>query len=775
MSIATATTRTAADEPPAFSPSAPRPASFSPPSHDDTNLRQIFDSPEISRQFSQRARVGQARGTGLLQNKYLTDPSGFQRFADATLRKCRRVVDKILAAQTVEDFKSLAKDMDRLSDLLCRVIDLCDFIRISHPDRAFQAAASQAYAAMFEYMNQLNTTTGLNDQLKRAMDIPEVVAGWTDEEKTVARILMQDFAKSAIDLPEAARHDFVQISNEIVEIGSDFVDQKGPDTPYLVFKSDQLKGMDPVTIRQMSKFGQAHLPTSGDAPYYALRQVDDPDVRREVYTAQRTASKDSIHKLEDLLKARSKLAKLCGYETFAHMALSDKMAKSPEAVDRFLTALSTDIRPKLNAELAELQELKNSDARRGNFENSINAWDRLYYCARLQAGLSTRARSPDTLSAFFSVGTVFQGLSRLFDRLYGIRFVLKETSPDETWHDDVRRLDVLDDSNNHMGVIYCDLFARGGRSLNPAHCTLRCSREVTQGEIEEIDMSQVSAPFEDSVDAATDGMAHAKDPSTGAIYQLPTVALICDFNLPRSSTRPTLLSFRDVQTLFHEMGHALHSILGRTKLQNVAGTRCATDFAELPSVLMEYFAFAPQVLSLWARHWQTDQPLPYGLIKERVAVDKRMHGAETEAQMLLAMLDQAYHSRQWSGAGLSSTAIYHDVFNRHAAVPEPAGTAWQGFFGHLYGYGASYYSYLFDRAIATRVWDQVFKNGELAVDRAAGEHYKDEVLRWGGSRDGWACVAGALKEPWIAQGGEKAMEQVGRWGVGEWAGGYLAS
>ena len=511
-----------------------------------------------------------------------------------------------------------------------------------------------------------------------------------------------------------------------------------------------------------------------------MKKVDDPDVRREVYVAHRTASKNSISKLERLLKARSRLAKLSGYDTFAHLALSDKMAKTPEAVKQFLQALAADTKQQVRHELQELLELKMADAHNDNFSRSINAWDRDYYTTRLLSGLFARVRTGEALSSHFSLGTVFQGLSRLFSRLYGIRLVPCETMQGETWHDDVRRLDVVDEANNHIAVVYCDLFSRSGKNPNPAHFTLRCSRAISDAEIEEF--AHTPAPFRDAVEAATDGMAHFVDPNSKTLYQLPTIALVCDFSRPSYAStsatpkKPTLLSFRDVQTLFHEMGHALHSILGRTSLQNVSGTRCATDFAELPSVLMEHFAFAPQALQLWARHWETDKPLPFELVRERLEIERRMEAQETEAQVLLASLDQAYHSRTHADSEKEegdgwSTAVFHDVWGRYASVPEPRGTAWQGFFGHLYGYGATYYSYLFDKAIARRIWSVVFADGERCLEREMGERYKEEVLRWGGGRDPWRCVAGVLGDEKLAEGGEEAMKEVGRWGVraeGKW-------
>ena len=712
---------------------------------------------------------------GLFQNRYLTKPAGFEQFASVTLAKCKRIVKKVLGYSTPNEYRNITRDLDRLSDLLCRVIDLSDFIRSVHPDRKIQAAATNAYAIMFEYMNVLNTTTGLNDQLIVAAAIPEVWNSWGEEERTVANILMKDFAKSAIDLAEGDRQAFVHLSNEIAEIGPIFVDDMAPEKPILNLASSKLKGMDPIVVRQLTRWGSVTLPTTGMPALLALRTVEDADTRREIYMANRTSSKKNIQRLEHLLTRRAQIAKLSGYDSFAHMTLTDKMARSPEAVNGFLDALAVANAPRVRDEVNVLLELKQSDAQSGNFPSEINAWDRDYYQNRLNTSLRSKARTPDILSAYFSLGTVMQGLSRLFDRLYGVRLVPRETAPGETWNGDVRRLDVIDASEGHIAVIYCDLFSRPGKSPNPAHFTVRCSRRIYDDELAEAAALASHTPdlFSNPYEAASDGLAlnhSARD--GGKLYQLPTIALICDFTLPEPSSsshtsRPALLTFREVQTLFHEMGHALHSLLGRTALQNVSGTRCATDFAELPSVLMEHFASAPEVLALYARHWETDAPLDPQRIVDRVALDKKTQASEVEAQIMLSVLDQTYHSAMPTGK-IDSSRIYHEVWNKYSAIPEPVGTKWQGFFGHLFGYGATYYAYLFDRAIAGKIWADVFQRTELgAVDPAQGALFREEVLRHGGGRDGWHCIAGALKEETgnLAEGKEDAMKMVGEWGI----------
>ena len=677
---------------------------------------------------------------------------------------------KVMAASTLEDYRRMARDLDRLSDLLCRVIDLSDFIRVIHPEPQVQEAATQAYALMFEYMNILNTTTVLNDQLKKAVANPEVTSHWTEEEMIVAEILIKDFSNSAINMPPDERQRFVNLSNEVSQVGSEFVNGAEPAKSHVVVGANSLHGLDPILVQRIKRWNRtASVPSMGIIPRLALRSVHDEGVRKEVYLATRTASTRQIHRLEELLATRAELAKLSGHESFAHMTLSDKMAKTPEAVSNFLTSLVGSNRGYVQEELSQLQNLKGS--------SPLQPWDHAYYVHRrvIEHSLSRRSRELSAIPEFFSLGTVMQGLSRLFDRLYGVRLVPQETGPGETWNSDVRRLDVVDEAERHIAVIYCDLFSRPNKLPNPAHFTLRCAREISAEEIAECASMDESAH-------PNDGMATAIDPQSKTLRQLPTIALVCDFPEPPASGtgRPSLLSEHSVRTLFHEMGHAVHSILGQTRLQSISGTRCATDFAELPSVLMESFATAPEVLSMYARHWQTDQPLSESMIRG-MELDRTAHGSiygavENEAQILMALVDQAYHSIT-PGTKIDSTAVYHDVFSKHSGLPDPADaqppTSWQGFFGHLYGYGATYYSYIFDRAIANKLWQDVFQGGKASLDREAGERYKNEVLRFGGGRNGWHCVAGVLGSSnpsnangRLVEGGDEAMREVGRWGLG---------
>lgn len=198
-------------------------------------------------------------------------------------------------------------------------------------------------------------------------------------------------------------------------------------------------------------------------------------------------------------------------------------------------------------------------------------------------------------------------------------------------------------------------------------------------------------------------------------------------------------------------------MIGRTEYQNVSGTRCATDFVELPSILMEHFLNSPAVLSLF----DMDGTSSGRQIGNHHA--DPCHSIDTYSQILLAALDQIYHSPNVLDLAFDSTAELANLHNTRGLIPYVPGTSFQTQFGHLFGYGATYYSYLFDRAIASQVWSKVFSKDPLS--RETGEKYKREVLRYGGGKDPWKMVATLLSAPELANGDADAMREVGRWRI----------
>ncbi|KAK9365218.1 hypothetical protein V1509DRAFT_633716 [Lipomyces kononenkoae] len=761
---------------------------------DDKLLRTVFDRPASAHDFLSSSNAASG-SPGLLMNSKLGSAKSLVQFANNTLLSARNVTQRILSLSTSseQNLRGAIRLFDRLSDMLCRVIDLAEFIRTVHPDPEYIAAAEYAHSHMMSYMIELNSSNELYHVLRLVMDTPSVASSLSKEENIVAKLLLYDFEKSGAGLDKTVRDEVMSLQHDISSLSRDFMTGISPEHNTVEVDLRDLYGLDPMVVSELRRATASRhdssiflylkrsssvsrqrsdgpskealdavktvtLPTTGPIARMVALSVKSSAVRKQLYIEGRRSNARQVDILENLLVDRMRLANMMGSSSYAEYQLADKMARTPDAVKNFLDHLAAKTRPGAQQEIELLKNLKRKSDRAND---EFSAWDRDYYMSQYTDMTKAKVKSNDFLSSYFSLGVVMQGLSRLFTKLYGIRFVPRETSPGEIWHKDVRKLDIMSDNGGtfgeqRVGVMYCDLFARHGKPRSPAHYTIRCSREIFREE------------FNDGLDPGNRDIPTLV--TAGRVYQVPTIGLVCDF-VSKNEHGPTLLSFGEVETLFHEMGHAMHSMLGRTAMHNISGTRCATDFVELPSVLMEHFASNLDVLALFARHYETDRPLPPQLIEASLAERAKFRYNDTYTQIEMSLLDQALHSitpSSSSSGRIDSSAIYHAVEKQYSLFPPVQDANWQGMFGHLVGYGAVYYAYLLDRAIASLVWDRVFQSGKEggAVSREAGERFKNEVLAWGGGRDPWECFAGVLDRGEFSSGGERAMEFVAM-GAGE--------
>ena len=382
-------------------------------------------------------------------------------------------------------------------------------------------------------------------------------------ETQVALTFLRDFEKSGIHLPPSVRARFVELSDALLTTGRTFLSSatSGPTSdPIVIPDPDRLlANLGPRFIASLPRRrGKAYvMPGSREASIIA-RRAGDTEARRLAYVGAIRADPERIEVLETLLRQRAELANVLGKDTWAEVVLTDKMAKTPANATRFLSSLVAHNRPAAAANVAALQRVKastvtgNHSTSRPGDASTLSAWDRDYYTDHYLLSLSPTSSLPP-ISPYFSVGTVLLGLSRLFSRLYGISFRPVPVDAGESWHPSVRRLDVMDEAEGQIGVIYCDLFSRPGKSPSGAHYTVRCSRRV------------------DDDDPAGDGLAVGWDEAFGpgletdgvpvegreGRYQLPIVVLSTDFGSYEDG-RPVLLGWGEVETLFHEMGHAIH-------------------------------------------------------------------------------------------------------------------------------------------------------------------------------------------------------------------------
>lgn len=290
------------------------------------------------------------------------------------------------------------------------------------------------------------------------------------------------------------------------------------------------------------------------------RYAREGEARRLVYMGTMRPDQERIAVLEEMLKERAELANVLGKETYADVVLTDKMAKTPSNVIKFLSSLASHHRASAQADVKTLQRLKSTSLTGNSFSTQaadghlppLYAWDREFYADRHQTTLSPTHSLP-SIMPYFSTGTALLGLSRLFSRLYGLSFKPSPLSPGEAWHPSVRKIDVVDEVEGKVGVIYCDLFSREGKPPSAAHYTVRCSRRVDDDDMAGDGLaSDWAAGLGPGVE--TDGVAIR---GREGKYQLPIVVLTTDFGTVEPG-KPALLSWSDLETLFHEMGHAIH-------------------------------------------------------------------------------------------------------------------------------------------------------------------------------------------------------------------------
>ncbi|KAE9400612.1 mitochondrial intermediate peptidase [Gymnopus androsaceus JB14] len=676
-----------------------------PASVDDRTLVTLFDEPKNSFSSSSWSH------TGLFGHPSLTHPRALISLTNATLLRAQKLTDRILRARESRDeLLKVVKNLDRLSDLLCGVIDLSELVRNAHPDRVWADAANHAYEALCEFMNVLNTHVGLYEVLKAVLSDQHIMDSIGPEAKQTALIFWRDFEKSAINLPPAQRDKFVSLSSEILVLGREFQRGVVAPRPPVSIRPEELSGLKDqgmgVRLQLQARFTKRDLlvyPGSLQAQMI-MRAAPDEEPRRRVFVATQSSTPEQIQILETMLQKRAELSRLVGCQSFAHLTLDDKMAKSPENVNHFLTALMDHTAPAVKSALHALS-LRKQEHLNTPPSPIIQAWDRDFYCP------------PEPPAPPYSTALTHTGL---FRHLYGISLRPVHAASGEVWHTDVQKLEVVDEKQGIIGWIYADLFARRGKPGGAAHYTVRCSRR-TDDDDESGDRLEEIPDYERSIRESVEFEAVKRHrlPGQEGVYQLPLVVLLCEFARPSISRGPTVLQWHEVNTLFHEMGHAMHSMIGRTEYQNVAGTRCATDFVELPSILMEHFLNSPDSAFTSPNHH----------------VDP-CHSIDTYQQILLAALDQIYHSPDVLDKNFDSTVEYAKLQNTRGIIPYVPGTSFQTQFGHLFGYC-----------------------------RRLGERYKDEILRFGGGRDPWKMVSAILSSPELESGDAESMRRVGNWRI----------
>ncbi|ODV82529.1 hypothetical protein CANARDRAFT_10479 [[Candida] arabinofermentans NRRL YB-2248] len=735
--------------------------------NDTTNeeiTRKVFDDDAFWKSFNDVNSKStsssffnyKSNSVGLFQNPYLKRPSGLKEFSAESLDKAQKLTKALIEDDSETGLRNYIRNLDRLSDILCRVIDLCEFIRVVHPNKSFVNAAQECHQDMFQHMNVLNTSKELYDKLERVLNDPQISKDLTKEEIAVGTLLHSDFKKSGIDMDESTQNNFVELSQYIAITGQHFSNGVADNAEdYILIDKDLIREGDISKTFQKSltydRKGNVRIPLYGRIPFELLRSCPNKYIREKIWLTLHNVPGSQIQYLDNFLKYRGVLARLMGNQSFSEYQLHEKMAKTPENVISFLKNLQNEIYSDVLEELRILYKYQPDKTIENPTDDElvqlVKPWDR-EYLSTLHL-MKQKSHNLEDISSYFSVGTVVAGLSSLFKSIYGIELKPVKTETGETWSDDVRKFEVVSETEGIVGIIYLDLFYRDNKTLNPAHFTVCCSRKIYPEELDSEDEFNLKLKTIQTNEYKNE------------IFQLPIISLVCNFvpDYYKNGASKSLLTLSHVETLFHEMGHAMHSMLGRTNLHNVSGTRCSTDFVELPSILMEHFAKDERVLMSFAKHHETGKPLPLNLIRRHQIDNSFFNKSEVFGQIKMALLDQVLHSDVVFARDFDPVKIYHELEKNMKVFNDPISN-WPGKFGHLFSYGSVYYSYLFDRAIAAKIWRHLFADDPL--DRKGGEKFKNQVLKWGGSRDPWVLLSEVFDKPELKKGDQKAMEFIGK-------------
>lgn len=521
------------------------------------------------------------------------------------------------------------------------------------------------------------------------------------EEMTLLEDSYIGFVRSGALLDEKSKKRLREISQEMSTLGPVFMNntKKSAEKYELIIDNkDNLSGLPDNAIAgaAMAAEEKGHKGKwlfTLDYPSFGpfLTYADNRELREDIWRAFSNRSyKDEFDNSDlvlQIVRLRDERAKLMGYKNHAEFVLERRMAKKPETVIQFLEKLAKAYKPAAEKDLENLKEF----AKETGFNGEIMPWDVGYYAEKLKEKLFDF--SSEELRPYFELDNVLKGAFTHFSKLFGLKFSSAPNIP--TWHKDVTAYEVHDEnSGRFIGLLYADFFPRSGKKSGAWKTSYR--DQGLQGE---------------------------------KIFE-PIVAIVCNFTKPTKDT-PSLISFDEVTTLFHEMGHATHALLSNVTYASHSGTSVLWDFVELPSQVQENWAYTKETLDIFAKHYKTGEEIPESLIKKVNDSKNFMVGFGGLRQVTLGTMDMKWHSAD--PQNIKDVTTFEDSATQDLRLfPRLAGPTSTSF-AHIFagGYAAGYYSYKWAEVLDADTFELFEQKGLYNQDIA--QKFIDEVLSKGGS------------------------------------------
>jgi thimet oligopeptidase len=624
---------------------------------------------------------------------------------EAAIKACDSAIASIVATPAPDrTFANTFVALESAVDHIAKADGAYAFMSYVSADEALRETAREWDEKLSQYSVQIGFREDLYNAVTEYAGSSEAASLKGDERRMLEHAL-RDYRRNGFDLPQEQRARVQALFERLVTLGNDFRKAIDDWDDGIVVSREDLAGMPDRWIDGLTKVeddGETKYRVSLDYPELMpfMDNADSEKWRHELFLKnQIKGGAENIKVLEDAITVRSEIASLLGYDSWAAYVVEKRMAKNRDAVDRFLLDLQPRLEAKARVDFELLSEAKNKHAG----DTHINQWDWSYYTHML---LRTEYAVDDfEVANYFPLQACLDGLFLVTQELLGIRYSPAPDAP--KWHDDVVAYDIYDaDGGAPFARFYMDLYPRPNKFNHAAAFTLVGGRRLPDGS-----------------------------------YQKPVSAIVANFTKPTADT-PSLLRHSEVVTFFHEFGHILHQTLTRSAYLEFSGSSTERDFVEAPSQMLEHWVWDRDVLRRFTKHHKTSEPLPDELLDAMIRAKNVSSGVKYLRQLLFARLDFAYHSPGFSG---DTTAVLKEI-HPVSGFPYPEGTHFQSGFGHLFGYDAGYYGYLWSHVFG----DDMFTRFEHAgvLDTATGLDYRRKILERGGSVDGDVLVREFLgREP----------------------------
>jgi len=618
------------------------------------------------------------------------------------IQEAKNEIDSIVSNPDEPTFQNTIEALDFSGEQLDRVSNIFFNLNSAETNDEIQKIAQEVSPLLSEFSNDVALNVNLFKRVKSVYEIKESL-NLTTEQATLLDKKYKGFSRNGANLPEDKKLKLREIDKKLSQLKLKFGENVLAETnkfEMLVTDEQDLSGLPEGALEAAKQLAESKNKEGWlftlDYPSYIpfMTYADNRELRKKLAIAsgKKAFHKDELDNQENVLniaKLRFDRAQLLGYKTHAHFVLEERMAKTPEKVESFLNELLEKAKP---AALREFKELE-SFAKALDGIDHLEKWDGTYYAEKLKQKLFDL--DDEKLKPYFKLENVINGVFKVSEKLYGLKF--EEIHNIDKYHQDVLTYRVTNQKNDLVSVFYADFFPRPGKR-NGAWMTSFKTQSIKNGANER-----------------------------------PHISIVCNFTKPTKS-KPSLLTFNEVTTLFHEFGHALHGMLANTTYPSLSGTSVYWDFVELPSQILENWCYEKEALELFATHYETGELIPMDLVKKIKDSATFHEGMQTLRQISFALLDMSWHGKNPSK--INSVKTYElEAFENTKLYPDVAENCMSTSFSHIFqgGYSSGYYSYKWAEVLDADAFEY-FKEAGI-FNKEVATKFKDIILSQGGTED----------------------------------------